>query len=166
MNINTDAIRQCWQQREPREQKLLAILFLCFIGAALYLGIFKSIVGGYFEIKEEYQQADNDYRWFQNQTVALNQLKTETGGVMPSMIEAGELKSEIEKEFERARISAVVEVVSKGQEELVEIDVRSVSGKRLMRWLETMSNRGRTIHTFKLINKGGKLSGTILINGK
>ena len=163
MSLIPESSRQWWQKREPRERKILVVFFLFAIGAGLYIGVFEPIVGAYWEVQKRHDQADSDYRWLQDQLVVLNKLKAEAGGILPTAIAADDLKEEIEREFDKLKISADIDIVTQGDREVVEIDVRGVDGRKFMRWLENLSNKGRSIQALDLNNNTGKLSGVVLV---
>ena len=62
-------------------------------------------------------------------------------------------------------MSADIDIVNRGDQELVEIEVTNAGGTQLMRWLENLSNKGQNIQALDLENSAGRLSGIILIGG-
>lgn len=163
MSSLSDSAQQWWAQRDSREKKILGVFGVFLVCFGLYAGIFKPVVGGYLELQRQYQQADIDYRWLQDQIVLLNRLKAESGGILPVALSAADLKREIEEDFDTLKISADINILTEGDKDFVEIYVEGVAGTKLMHWLEKMSQKGRGIRTLDLDNNTGQLSGAIVL---
>ena len=165
MNLIPESASQWWQKRDSREQNILTVFFVFLIGAGIYISILEPIVGGYWEVQSKYEKADSDYRWLQGQMVILNKLKAESGNVLFKSIPIQQLRENIEDELGKLKLSANIDIVNRGDQELVEIEVTNAGGTQLMRWLENLSNKGQNIQALDLENSAGKLSGIILIGG-
>ena len=161
----SDAAKEWWGKREPREQKLLALLLIVGLGGAVYVGVLEPIVGGYLEAKRHYQAARQDYRWLQDQGSLLSRIRDQTGGTLPVLKPATQLKQDVDDSLKATKIKAKTKLVKRGEVELVEIEVQQAAGVGLMRWMERFVRRGQRINSLKIKADNSRLTGTITVGG-
>lgn len=151
-----------WDARESREQKLLLVAVVFAVAAGLY-ALVNPVISMYATASREFQIADADRRWLEEQVRALSAIRTEAGGTLPVHLSPEELRKRVEADLEKKGIRGEVEIRDFNGVRFVQARIEDGAGQDVMRWIEELSNGGYAVASFDLKNKGGRLSGSVSI---
>ena len=161
MNI-PESVFAWWNARESKEQKLLLVGGLFAVAAALY-ALANPILSMYQASVQQFRQADSDHLWLKEQVQTLEQLRSEAGGALPVFLSPDGMMKKIKADMKKKKFKGKVAVENVDGVQRVRVKLDGNDGRQVMRWLEELANGGYIVSSFSLGNKGGRLSGTIVI---
>ena len=157
-----EPITSWWHTRESREQKLLLVAGAFAVVAALYTGLSPMFLR-YSTAAEALRTADGDYRWLEEQVSSLADIRSKAGGVLPVYLPAEEIKMKIERDLEKNKMQGAVVIEAAGDANTVKVTIEGGQGRDVMRWIEELASGGYSVSAFDLKNKGGRLTGVVVI---
>jgi len=135
---------------------MVMVLLIFLLAAAFYVGVYQPLQSQYAEAQQNYQQADEDYRWLRTQIETIAKLRDTARGADLMTGGIGKLRTALDQSLKKYKLSAAVEIIDEEEgRRLIEIKVDNANGRTVLRWLEESIKSGHLLHAFELDHKGG-----------
>ena len=153
-----------WNARESREQKLLLVGAVFAVAAGLY-AVVQPMISTHRVASETFQFADADYHWLKGQIAALARMRTQAGGALLVNLPPQAMKEKLESDLQKKSLKGKVAIEENANMQYIKVTLDSGDGRAVMRWIEELTNDGYAVFGLDFKNQGGRLSGTVTIEG-
>lgn len=159
-----DALKQkltvWWDNRPEREQKILIIAGVLAVVALLHGYGYRPLADEHEAVLSEFQKSTLDYRWLKER---VREIEAMGGDTMPAQESLDEMQVSLEKYLEKHGIKTIVERIEQRGKFFFEVRVRDASAVNMMKWMETLAEKGYRISRFRMENENGKLTGRVIV---
>lgn len=155
-------VKKYYEQRAPREQKLLLLCVFCCVALLVFYGLVQPLVFKYEDARAHYQNTQKQWAWIQANDASFQQLAKQGGDLNAAF--KGSLLSLVNQTARKSNI-VLKRFEPKGSDKL-RVWLEQVNFDQLVIWLEIFHQKGLDIAQISLDRQDhelGQVSAQILL---
>lgn len=150
MNKLLTNIMAMWNARPPREQVLLSVFGAFLLVAAFETLLYQPLREHYTTANMRFVKAAEDYQWLQVQSAMVKNAQTTQGGELVRMSLDDKMKMFEKSLNDKKIIYTIKQFTEEDGKEVVEISIKEMNGKSLLRWIDQNINFGYLLYSVRM----------------